>query len=409
MAIHLSDYENVVGQDVIQELRILADRVRHRSLQNINSTSVGGGVAEILTRMLPLLHELGVDATWDVIKGDQAFFNVTKAFHNALHGKKEEITDNMLEIFRETTAVNLREMNLTGDVILIHDPQPAGLIQRKAEIGRRWMWRCHIDVSAPDPRVWSFLEPYVDQYDAAIFSMPDFAQRLTVPQYMVAPSIDPLSDKNKELPSGYVDEVLNRHGLDPGRPIVTQISRFDRLKDPVGVIAAYKAVKKRQDCQLVIAGGGASDDPEGEEVLREVRQLAEGDRDIHVLLLPPYSDLEINALVRGSTIVMQKSLKEGFGLTVSEALWKRKPVIGGAVGGIKIQIINGVTGFLVHSPEGAATRLAQLLADPQLCARLGENGYRHVKQNFLLTRHVKDYMLVMLALDHPDDDIVNLT
>jgi len=408
MAIRLSDYENVVGEDVIQELRILADRVKNRRLQNINSTPVGGGVAEILTRMLPLLHELGVDATWDVIKGDQAFFNVTKAFHNALHGKKEEITDNMLETFRETTAMNLREMNLTGDVILIHDPQPVGLIQRKAEIGRRWMWRCHIDVSAPDPRVWGFLKPYVEQYDAAIFSMPDFAQQLAVSQYMVAPSIDPLSDKNRELRSSDIDEVLNKYGLDPGRPIVTQISRFDRLKDPVGVIAAYQTVKKRHDCQLVLAGGDASDDPEGDEVLREVQKRAAGDRDIHVLLLPPFSDLEINALVRGSTVVMQKSLKEGFGLTVSEALWKRKPVIGGAVGGIKLQIINGVTGFLVHSPEGAATRLAQLLADPQLCARLGENGYRHVKQNFLLTRHVKDYMLVMLALDHPDEDIVSL-
>ncbi len=408
MAIHLSDYGNVVGEDVIQELRILADRVKNRRLQNINSTPVGGGVAEILTRMVPLLHELGVNATWDVIKGDQEFFNVTKAFHNALHGKKEEITDHMLEVFRATTVANLREMNLTGDVILIHDPQPVGLIQRKAEIGRRWIWRCHIDVSAPDYRVWGFLKPYVEQYDAAIFSMPDFAQQMSIAQYMVAPSIDPLSAKNRELPSGDIEEVLAKHSLDPGRPIVTQISRFDRLKDPLGVIAAYKMVKKRQDCQLVLAGGGASDDPEGEEVMREVCKQAVGDPDIHVLLLPPFSDLEINALVRASTVVMQKSLREGFGLTVSEALWKRKPVIGGAVGGIKLQIINGVTGFLVHSPEGAARRLSQLLADPQLCTHLGENGYRHVKQNFLLTRHVKDYMLVMLALDHPDEDVVSL-
>jgi trehalose synthase len=408
MAIQLSDYESVVGEDVVQELRILADRVRGRRLQNINSTPVGGGVAEILTRMVPLLRELGVDATWDVIKGDQEFFNVTKAFHNALHGRKEEISPKMLQIYRETTELNLREMNFTGDVILVHDPQPAGLIERKAEIGRRWIWRCHIDVSAPQPSVWSFLKPYVEQYDATIFSMPDFAQNLAIAQYMLAPSIDPLSEKNKELPQSYIDQVLNKYGLDPGRPIVTQISRFDRLKDPLGVIAAYKAVKRRHDCQLVLAGGGATDDPEGESVLREVEQRAAGDRDVHVLLLPPFSDLEINALVRSSTVVMQKSLKEGFGLTVSEALWKRKPVIGGAVGGIKLQIINGVTGFLVHSPEGAAMRLAQLLGDRRLCADLGENGYRHVKQNFLLTRHVKDYMLVMLALDYPEEDIVTL-
>ncbi|MCI0695164.1 glycosyltransferase [candidate division KSB1 bacterium] len=408
MAIALKDYEAVVGAEVIDELRVVAGRVRHRRLQNINSTPVGGGVAEILTRMVPLLRELGIETSWDVIKGDQAFFNVTKAFHNALHGKAEEITEDMLDIYRANTEMNLREMNFSGDVILIHDPQPAGLILRKPEIGRKWLWRCHIDISSPDPTVWNFLKPYIERYDASIFSMPDFAQQLPTPQFMVAPSIDPLSDKNKELEKSYINNVLEKYHLDPERPMITQISRFDRLKDPLGVMAAYRIVKKRYDCQLVLAGGGASDDPEGEAVLREVREKAADDPDIHVLLLPPFSDLEINALVRGSTIVMQKSIKEGFGLTVSEALWKRKPVIGGAVGGIKLQIINGVTGFLVHSPEGAAHRAVQLLADHKLRERMGENGFLHVKQNFLLTRHVKDYMLVMLALEHPDEDVVHL-
>ncbi len=408
MAITLKDYEDIVDSDVIDELRVVAGRVRHRRLQNINSTPVGGGVAEILTRMVPLLRELGVEASWDVIKGDQAFFNVTKAFHNALHGKAEEITEDMLDIYRANTEMNLREMNFSGDVILIHDPQPAGLILRKPEIGRNWLWRCHIDISSPDSNVWNFLKPYIERYDASIFSMPDFAQQLPTPQFMVAPSIDPLSDKNKELEQSYINTVLEKYHLDPVRPIITQISRFDRLKDPLGVMAAYRLVKKRYNCQLVLAGGGASDDPEGEAVLREVQEKAADDPDVHVLLLPPFSDLEINALVRGSTIVMQKSIKEGFGLTVSEALWKRKPVIGGAVGGIKLQIINGVTGFLVHSPEGAAHRAMQLLADHELRERMGENGYLHVKQNFLLTRHVKDYMLVMLALEHPDEDVVHL-
>lgn len=407
MAIRLMDYEEVAGADVVRDLYVLADRVRGRRLQNFNSTAVGGGVAEILTRMVPLLRELGIEATWDVIKGDRAFFNVTKAFHNALHGNKEDISDKMFEIFRECTEMNLGEVALTGDPVIVHDPQPAGLIAKKQESGSRWIWRCHIDVSAPDPRVWEFLRPMVEQYDAAIFSMPDFAQRLPIPQYMVAPSIDPLSDKNKDLSASYVQEVLEKYSIDPQRPVITQISRFDRLKDPLGVVRAYQLVKKRHDCQLIIAGGDAPDDPEGAEVLGEVQRKAEGDRDIHILPLPPFSDLEINALVRGSTVVLQKSTKEGFGLTVSEALWKRKPVIGGAVGGIKLQVLNGITGFLVHSPEGAATRLAQLLKDRQLCQRLGENGYLHVKQNFLLTRHVKDYMLVMLALDHPED-IVNL-
>ncbi len=408
MTVTLEDYKEVVGPEVIEELLVVADRVRGRRMQNINSTSVGGGVAEILTRMIPLLRELGVDATWDVIKGDQAFFNVTKAFHNALHGKAEEVTDEMFEIFRSTTDMNLRDVNITGDCVIIHDPQPAGLVMRKADSGARWVWRCHIDVSSPEPRVWNFLKPYVEQYDASIFSMPDFSQQLKIPQYMVAPSIDPLADKNKEVEQDFIDKVLEKYHLDPQRPIITQISRFDRLKDPVGVIAAYRMVKKRHDCQLVLAGGGATDDPEGVQVLLEVQEAAASDPDIHVLLLPPFSDLEINALVRGSTIIMQKSIKEGFGLTVTEALWKRKPVIGGAVGGIKQQIINGLTGFLVHSPEGAANRASQLLSDLKLRKTMGENGYQHVKQNFLLTRHVKDYMLVMLALEHPCEDIVHL-
>ncbi|HYW42516.1 MAG TPA: glycosyltransferase [Bryobacteraceae bacterium] len=408
MSIQLQDYQETVGPGVIEELRVLAGRVAGKRMQHINSTPVGGGVAEILTRLVPLLRELGVDASWDVIKGDQAFFSVTKAFHNALHGKTEEITDAMYEIFRANTEMNLREINFTGDVVFVHDPQPAGLILRKKEIGRRWVWRCHIDVSAPQPSVWEFLRPYIEQYDAAIFSMPDFSRQLPVVQFRVAPSIDPLADKNKPLENAYVTKVLEKYQIDPSKPILTQISRFDRFKDPLGVIAAYRLVKKRHRCQLVLAGGGAPDDPEGEEVLREVREAAADDPDIHVLLLPPFSDLEINALVRGSTIVIQKSIREGFGLTVSEALWKKKPVVAGAVGGIKLQVIDGVTGFLVHSPEGAANRVAQLLGDRKLREKLGENGYQHVKQNFLLTRHVKDYVLTMLALEHPGESVVHI-
>jgi trehalose synthase len=404
----LQDYENIVGTEIVNELRVIAGHIGNKRLQNINSTPVGGGVAEILTRMVPLLRDLGVDAVWDVIKGDQAFFNVTKAFHNALHGKQEPISEEMLECYRANTEMNLRELNFTGDVIWIHDPQPAGLVAAKKERGRQWVWRCHIDISTPDPRVWDFLRPYVEQYDASVFSMPDFAQRLPIPQFMMAPSIDPLSDKNRELTQDDINRVLSKYGIDPSRPILTQISRFDRLKDPVGVIASYRIVKKRRDCQLVLAGGGAADDPEGAMVLQEVREAAGADPDIHVLLLPPFSDIEINALVRASTVVLQKSIKEGFGLTVSEALWKKKPVIGSAVGGIKIQIINGVTGFLVHSPEGAAQRALQLLSDLELRRRIGENGYQHVKQNFLVTRNVKDYMLVMLALNSTGEDIVYL-
>lgn len=404
----LADYQEVVGAGVIDELQAIADRVKRRRFQHINSTSVGGGVAEILTRLIPMLRELGIDATWDVIKGDQAFYNVTKAFHNALHGKTERITEQMLDIFRANTAMNLAEVKLTGDVVMIHDPQPAGLIARKHEDDRKWVWRCHIDVSTPQAEVWNFLRPYVEQYDAAIFSMPEFSQQLSIPQFRVPPSIDPLSDKNRPLGGEEIEKVLERYNIDTRRPLLTQISRFDRLKDPLGVIEAYRMVKKRNDCQLLLAGGGADDDPEGMQVLQEVREAAAADPDIHVLLLPPFSDLEINALVRGSTVVIQKSLREGFGLTVSEALWKKKPVVAGAVGGIRLQVIEGLTGFLVHSVEGAATQIAQLLRDRRLRERMGQNGHEHVKENFLLTRHVRDYILTMLALEHPGESVVDL-
>ena len=409
MSDHLEDYRPIVGSQVIDELLLLADRVRHRRLQHINSTSVGGGVAEILTRMVPLLRDLGIDTTWDVIKGNQAFFAVTKAFHNALHGGEEHITEEMFQVFRDTTEMNLADLNTYGDVVIVHDPQPAGLIARKRDVGGRWIWRCHIDVSTPDPRVWGFLQDHVAQYDASIFSMPHFAQQLAIPQYMVPPSIDPLGDKNRDIPDAEVRAVVERYGLDPERPILTQISRFDRLKDPLGVMQAYRLVRRRHDCQLLLAGGGATDDPEGEEVLGEVREAAGDDPDIHILELPPFSDLDINALVRGSTVVMQKSLKEGFGLTVTEALWKRKPVIGGAVGGIRSQLLNGVTGFLVHSPEGAANRAVELLGDPDLRDALGDAGHDHVKENFLTTRHIRDYLLLMLAMEHGDTDLSVLT
>lgn len=409
MSASLDDYRGVVGPEVVSELVQLADRVSHRRLKHVNSTAVGGGVAELLTRLVPLFQELGIDTTWDVIKGNDAFFAVTKAFHNALHGGGESITKEMFDVFHETTEMNLRDLGDMGDFVVIHDPQPAGLIARKDEAGGHWLWRCHIDVSTPNAAVWGFLEPFVERYDGSIFSMPEFAKGLKIPQFLVPPSIDPLSDKNRELTRDEITTVLEKHGLDPERPILTQISRFDRLKDPVGVIQAYRMVKRRYDCQLVLAGGGATDDPEGEQVLAEVRQAAGDDPDIHVLLLPPFSDLEINALVRGSTIIFQKSLKEGFGLTVTEALWKRRPVIGGSVGGIKLQLLNGVTGFLVHSPEGAANRAIELLGDETLRQTIGNNGHEHVRENFLTTRHVRDYLLLMLAMEHRDTDITMLT
>ena len=400
----LEEYVPIVGQAIIDDLRLLAQKLKGTTIQNVNSTAVGGGVAEILNRMVPLLQELGVDARWDVIKGGQQFFEVTKKFHNALHGRPTPITSADFDIFLETNEMNCREMDMYGDVVFIHDPQPIGLIKKKKD--NKWLWRCHIDVSNPDRKVWDFLYQFIIQYDSSVFSAPQFSQDLPIRQFLISPSIDPLSDKNKELPQNIVEEVLKKYGISSEKPIVTQISRFDRLKDPVGVVEAFKKVRKYIDCQLILAGGTATDDPEGIEVLEEVKKASDGVPDVHILLLAQ-NDIEINALQRASTVILQKSLKEGFGLTVAEALWKSKPVVASHVGGIPLQISHKYSGLLTRSIEGTAFAIKQLLNSPEYAKKLGENGREHIKNNFLLTRHLRDYMLLYLSLYH-DKDIVYL-
>lgn len=404
----LDDYAPMVGEEEIEELRLLARALEGTRLLHVNSTALGGGVAEILRRLVPLLNEVGLEARWEVMEGDEPFYQVTKAFHNALQGKSQEIQPQAYEIYQHYTRLNLERLALEGDCVIIHDPQPAGLIERRA--GARWVWRCHIDLSAPQRDVWEFLRGYVERYDAAIFSLPAFARRLSIHQFLIAPSIDPLSDKNRELSALEIARLLDRLGIDGDRPILTQVSRFDRLKDPLGVISAYRLVKLRQpEIQLVLAGGAARDDPEGEATYREVLEAAQGDPDIHILNLPPDSHLEINALQRASTIVLQKSLREGFGLTVTEALWKGRAVIGSAAGGIRQQILPNITGMLVHSVEGTAYRIRQLLGDPDLRERLGRNGREHVRRNFLITRHLKDYLVLLLALRDVEESILELS
>jgi trehalose synthase len=402
----IEEYAEIVGKGTIDELFLLARNLQGKTVQNINSTAVGGGVAEILTRMMPLLKQLGVEARWDVIKGNERFFSVTKKFHNALHGVPTQLSDEECEYFIEMNRQNAGEMNF-ADVVFVHDPQPIVLVEKRNDTGGKWVWRCHIDFSKPDVRVWKFLERYVNQYDAAVFSAPSFARKLHIPQVLISPSIDPLSDKNKELPEEVIASVFERFGIDRSRPIVTQISRFDFLKDPVGVIKAYKIAKRHVDMQLVLAGGGATDDPEGPAVMEQVRQEAEKDKDIFLLFLPPSSDVDINALQRGSTVILQKSLKEGFGLTVAEALWKAKPTIAGAVGGIPLQITHKHSGILTHSIEGTAYWMKQLVNEPEFASKLGMYGKEHVKANFLITRHIKDYLLLFLSLFH-EGDIVYL-
>jgi len=403
--VRLQDYEPIVGRSCLEELRMLAEKFSGKVVQIINSTFIGGGVAEILEHMVPLLNQLGVDVRWNVINGSNEFFEVTKKFHNALHGKHEKISPQDFALFSEVTKQNLEEMSFYGDIIFVHDPQPVGLIAKKKEMGRKWAWRCHIDVSSPDKKVWKFLRDFIVEYDAAVFSAPNFAQQLPIRQFLISPSIDPLSDKNRGLDSGTIKAVLTKYGLVSDKPMITQISRFDRLKDPLGVIEAFEMVRKSIDCQLVLAGGTATDDPESEVVLEEVRKRAEEHPDVHVLLVPPESDIEINALQQAATIIIQKSLKEGFGLTISEALWKAKPVVASAVGGIPLQIKNKFTGLLCYTVEGAAYDLKQLLSNPEYANWLGQNGKEHVKQNFLITGHLKDYLLMFLAMDQPSEVI----
>ncbi|NUO09758.1 MAG: glycosyltransferase [Candidatus Brocadia sp.] len=399
-----SEYEKIVGSSIVEELRLLAGKLQGKVIQNINSTSVGGGVAEILNRMLPMLQELGVDARWDVIKGGEGFFNVTKKIHNALHGKTEEITPQMFEIFMETSQRNIDEMKIYGDIVFVHDPQPVALIRKKASMpDAKWIWRCHIDVSTPNKPVWDFLKPFIHQYDSAVFSAPGFSQPLPIRQFLISPSIDPLSDKNKDLPQEIIDKVLEKYHIPNDKPIITQISRFDYLKDPIGVIEAYRLVKKRIDCQLIIAGGTATDDPESTKVFAETREAAANDADIHILPIPSGSDIEINALQRASTVIVQKSLREGFGLTITEALWKAKPVVASSTGGIPLQVSHKYSGLLCHSVAGAAFAIKQLLSSPEYAKRLGENGREHIRQNFLLTRHLKDYLLLFLCMYHTED------
>jgi len=400
----IEEYIPIVGQSVIADLRLIAEKLKGKIIQNINSTSVGGGVAEILNRMVPLLRELGVDTRWDLIKGGEQFFEVTKKFHNVLHGRPEEITQRDFDIFMEASQHNIDEVNIYGDIVFIHDPQPIALIKKKSN--NKWIWRCHIDVSNPNEKVWRFLMDFIIQYDAAVFSAPAFSRRLPIRQFLISPSIDPLSDKNKDLSEDVINGVLRKYNITKNKPIITQVSRFDRLKDPQGVIEAYKQVKKYTDCQLILAGGSATDDPEGAKVLEEVKENAKQDKDIHILLLPQ-NDIEVNALQSASTVIIQKSLKEGFGLTVAEALWKAKPVVASNVGGIPLQIKHKYSGLLCHSIQGAAFALKQLLNSPAYAKKLGENGKEHIRNNFLISRHLRDYMLLFLSLYH-NEDIVYL-
>ncbi len=394
--IYLDDYSPILGEAEVDELRALAHPLHGHTVQMVNSTALGGGVAEILTRLVPILQELGLSVRWDIITGGNEFFAITKAFHNALHGGPYPLPPESFDAFLATNEQNLTRLRMDCEFTVIHDPQPVALIKGRENNSGHWVWRCHIDLSRPNLTVWEFLKPWVSKYDGAIFSSPEFTKSLSIPEYLFFPCIDPLSEKNRELEPEEVRAVLERYRINPRRNILTQISRFDRLKDPVGVVRAYRIVKRYFDCQLVLAGGKADDDPEGETVLQEVIEAAQNDPDIHILNLPPWSPTEINALQQASTLVIQKSLREGFGLTVAEALWKKKPVVASAVGGIPLQVIHKHTGLLAHSVEGAAYQIRFLLSNPALAAKLGQQGHEHVREHFLITSNAKRYLTLFL-------------
>jgi trehalose synthase len=402
----IEQYSGIAPKGDLLLLGRLSERLQKKSFLHINSTRAGGGVAEILQRMIPILEELGISARWEVIGGDDKFFDITKRIHNALQGNPQKITEEMWEYHYEVNRRNAEKLDLDADAVLIHDPQPVPLIEFKNT--GKWIWRCHIDVSGPVRDVCEHIEKYSRKYDASVFSVAKFARAMDIDEFIIPPSIDPLSDKNRDLNEEEIRDVMEKFQIPADRPMVLQVSRFDRFKDPLGVIEAYRMVKKYNDCILVLAGSPATDDPEGDAVLQEVRSYASDDPDIYILLLPAFSDKEINGLQRAATVILQKSVREGFGLTVSEAMWKGKPVIGGAVGGIPLQIVHGITGFLVHSVEGAAFRIRQFLNNPDMAGRMGEKAKEYVRKNFLITRQTRDYLSIWHYLENDRKSLIEL-
>ncbi len=397
----IEKYTEFVGREFIEELKILANNLVSKvgkkvRILHVNTTKEGGGVAEILNSLVPLMNDLDLETDWKIFKGTNGFFKFTKKIHNLLHlPTGEKITSQEIALYLRTTYDNFSINTEDYDFVFIHDPQPMGLILKKQK-NQKWIWRCHIDTSTPDPKAWDFLKNFIDAYDVAIFHLPEFIQEdIEIKSYIIPPSIDPLHPKNIELDTNFIEQTLSKFNVDPEKPILLQVSRFDRLKDPIGVYKAYRIVKRKYDCQLVLLGSYASDDPEGEEVYKEVINIASSDKDVFILNLPPTSHLEVNAFQRAATVVFQKSIREGFGLVVSEAMFKGKPVIGGNVGGIRRQIVDGVTGFLVNTIEGAAYRAIQLIANKEMRERMGDLAREYVKNRFLITRHLKDYLVLL--------------
>ncbi|MBA7610620.1 Trehalose synthase [subsurface metagenome] len=385
--VQVEDYEQFVGAETIERIREKAKPLQDLHVANVNSTYYGGGVSQLLSPLTLLMNNLGIKTGWRVVHGSPDFFSVTKKMHNALQGGEINLTGRKTQLYEQVVYENSIRNHLDHDVVIIHDPQPLPMINHYRRRGP-WIWRCHIDLSRPNEELWNYLVPFVEKYDAVILSSKDYEQKLTTPQLFFMPAIDPLSIINRELSQGEVDERLNHYNIPTDLPLVVQISRFDRWKDPEGVIQAFKLARKEVDCTLVLLGNVATDDPEGEDVYRSLL----GSREERIIILTRQDGALVNALQRRAAVVLQKSIREGFGLTVAEAMWKGTPVIGGNVGGIRYQIDNGVNGFLVSSVEEAAERIVQLIKDRELRERLGEKAKETVRQRFLLTRYLEQYL-----------------
>jgi trehalose synthase len=383
----VEDYEPLIGSKSVERLLKKVEALRDLHIVNVNSTYYGGGVAEILSSLTLLMNASGIKTGWRVIEGRPDFFSITKKMHNALQGGDIKLTDLKVQIYEEVAYENAARLHLDHDVVIVHDPQPLPLIQhfrKKAP----WVWRCHVDLSQPHPDVWDYLAPLIEQYDTAVMSLPEYAQKLGTPQRFIMPAINPFSTTNKELSEAEIADRFARYDIPTDLPLVVQISRFDRWKDPQGVIDAFTIARKQVDCTLVLVGNVATDDPEGQEVFASLCRCA-GDR---IRILSVQDSALVNALQRRAAVVLQKSIREGFGLTVTEAMWKGAAVIGGNVGGIKHQIEDGVNGYLVDNVEAAAARIVALVEDPALRERLGRNARESVRRRFLMTRLMEDWL-----------------
>jgi len=385
-------YVPVVGEEKIADIAEAARPLLGLRALHVNSTYHGGGVAGMLHSLVPLMNDVGVDADWSLLYGDPALFQVTKKLHNALQGERVVLSPEEVERYLTVNEDFARYGPLFHDVVIVHDPQPLPMIRYRRKEGP-WVWRCHIDLSAPDERVWEMLKPFILRYDAVVVSSEAFRKAdLPVKTFIIPPAIDPFSPINRELSQDEVARKLAEYGLDQGKPLLVQISRFDKWKDPTGVLEVFRRVKGEMDCQLVLLGNMATDDPEGPQVYEEVSRQAQNLPDVR--LITRTDPLLVNALQRVAAVTLQLSRREGFGLTVSEALWKGTPVVATGVGGIPLQVKDGHTGFLVEPGDydAAAERVLSVLRDPDLRTKLGQAGREHVRRNFLMPRLLLDWL-----------------